>query len=317
MSTVTQNTAESQVVSSGAGIGARSLLLVAVALIMVVTAVRAWIWWRNDAGISFASGVMISMATDLKQGVFYRPVYDSQGYGGTRYFPLYFCLHALLLKLGMPVLASGYLLSAAAIVLLMCGILRLLRELGVQHWLAAGSAVALLAANSAQLSLSTPQADGLAAAMNVWGLAAIARQPHTRRSVLLAALFFTLAWSAKLTTVFGLAVALIWLVATGYKRLAWLLAAETACGYLLVASAMTIASRGRVVEIFKACSSGGANWKFIASGPLRMGRSRSIPIPVWSSSLFSHWRCCYSWRFRRRFGKTCRHCSWLRPWHSR
>ena len=269
-STVKQSRAESQVVPGGVGTGPRTLLLVGAVFIIVVTAVRAWIWWRNDAGISFASGVMITMATDLKQGVFYRPLYDSQGYGGTRYFPLYFCLHALLLKLGLPVLASAYLLSTAAIVLLMLGVFRLLRELGVEVWLAACAAVVLLAANSAQLSLSTPQADGLAAAMNVWGLAAIARLPRSRRSVILAALFFTLAWSAKLTTVFGLAAAVIWLVATGYKRIAWLLCAETVGGYLLVAGAMIVASHGRVVEIFRACASGGADWKFIASGFSRM-----------------------------------------------
>ena len=104
-----------------AGAGPRILLLIAVAIIIVITAIRTWIWWRNDAGISFASGVMITMATDLKQGVFYRPLYDSRGYGGTRYFPLFFCLHALLLKLGLPILASAYLLSAAAIVVVDVG----------------------------------------------------------------------------------------------------------------------------------------------------------------------------------------------------
>ena len=192
------------------------------------------------------------------------------GYGGTRYFPLYFCLHALLLKLGMPLLLSAYLLSAAAIVLLMLGTFRLLRELGVEPWLAACSALALLAAGSVQMALSTPQADGLAAALNVWGLAAIVRPPHNRRRILLASMLFALAWSAKLTTVFGLAAAFIWLLATGYKRVAWLLAAETCCGYAMVAGAMIVGSQGRVVDIFRACASGGANWRFIASGPWRM-----------------------------------------------
>jgi len=251
-------------------VGPRVFLFTPVAIIVVITAIRAWIWWRNDAGISFASGVMITMAADLKAGVFYRPLFDSGGYGGTRYFPLYFCLHALLLKLGMPVLLSAYLLSTAAIVGLILGTFCLLRELGVEPWLAACSALAVLAAGSVQMSLSTPQADGLAAALNVWGLAAIARRPHSGRRILLASLLFTLAWSAKLTTVFGLAAAFIWLIATGYKRVAWLLAGETCGGCLIVAGTMIVASHDRVVNIFKACASGGANWRFIASGPARM-----------------------------------------------
>src|SRR5271165_2210923 len=256
--------------SAGVSAGPKILLLTVVAVIVVITAVRACIWWRNDAGISFASGVMITMATDLRQGVFYRPLYDSRGYGGTRYFPLFFCLHALLLKLGMPILAGAYLLSAAAIVLLMLGTFQLLRQLGVEPWMAGCSAATALAASSVQMSLSTPQADGLAAALNVCGLAAIAPPPHSRRRIFLAALLFTLAWSAKLTTVFGLGAACIWLLAKGYKRVAWHLAAETACGYLLVAALMIAGSQGRVLEIFRACASGGTNWKFIASGLSRM-----------------------------------------------
>jgi hypothetical protein len=256
--------------AAGGSRAPRFFLLAAAATLVVITAARAWIWWRNDAGISFASGVMITMAADLKAGVFYRPLFDSAGYGGTRYFPLYFCLHAVLLKLGMPVLLSAYLLSTVAINGLMLGTFRLLRELEVEPWLAAGSAVALLAAGSIQMSLSTPQADGLAAALNIWGLATIARVPRSGRRVLLASLLFTLAWSAKLTTVFGLAAAVIWLLATGYKRVALLLAGETFCGYLMVAGAIFVASRGRVVEIFRACASGGADWRFIVSGPWRM-----------------------------------------------
>ena len=209
----------------------------------------------------------------------------------------------------MPVLLSAYLLSTAAIIGLMLGTFRLLRELGVEPWLAAGSAVALLAAGSIQMSVSTPQADGLAAALNVWGLAAIARPPRSRRRILLASLLFTLAWSAKLTTVFGLAAAFIWLLATGYKRVARLLAAETCCGYLLVAGAMIVASRGRVVEIFKACASGGADWRFIASGPWRMSPMAVytdpglvlfavLAFPVLAVVVFSRSSC-----------KTCRRCS--------
>jgi len=280
MSTATRYASESHSSPVGVGAGPRVFLCTAVAIIVVITAVRSWIWWRNDAGISFASGVMITMGADLKNGAFYRPLFGPAGYGGTRYLPLYFCLHALLLKLGMPVLASAYLLSTAAIILLIFGTFRLLRELGVEAWLAACSALMLLAASSVQLSLTTPQADGLAAALNVWGLAAIVSQPRNGRKVFFAALLFTLAWSAKVTTVFGVAAAFIWLIATGYKRLAGLLAAETLCGYLVVTGATVVASRGRVVDIFKACAAGGADWKFILSGPMRMESMAVYTDPV-------------------------------------
>ena len=147
----------------------------------------------------------MTMAADLQHGVFYRPLFDSAGYGGTRYFPLYFCLHALLLKLGMPLLLSAYLLSAAAILLLMLGTFRLLRELGVEPWLAACSALALLADGvSADVSDLLPMRMGWRppSTSGVW------RQSPGHRTVAVEffwrRLLFALAWSAKLTTVFGL-----------------------------------------------------------------------------------------------------------------
>jgi hypothetical protein len=62
--------------------------------------------------------------------------------------------------------------------------------------------------------------------------------------------------------------------------LAGLLAAETLCGYLVVAGVTVVASRGRVVDIFKACAAGGTDWKFILSGPMRMESMAVYTDPV-------------------------------------
>jgi hypothetical protein len=270
VSAATSSASRPQAVPASVCTGVRCLLCFAVSFIVVITAVRAGFWWRNDVGISFASGAILTMAADLRDGIFYRPLLDASGYGGTRYFPLYFCLHALLLKAGLPVLLSAYLLSTAILVFLMLGTFRLLRELGVETWLAGCSALMLLASSSVQLSLFMPQADGLAAALNVWGLATIVPAPRTRGRLLLTAILFTLAWSATLTTVFGLAAATVWLVSTGHKRTAWKLAAATFCGYGIVAAATVLASRGRVIQIFKACASGGMDWRFLGTALGRM-----------------------------------------------
>jgi hypothetical protein len=81
---------------------------------------------------------------------------------------------------------------------------------------------------------------------------------------------FTLAWSTKVTTVFGFAAAFLWLISTGFSGRAWELAVETACGYLAVAAGMFLASHGRIVTIFKACASAGANVARTALGPFHM-----------------------------------------------
>jgi hypothetical protein len=257
----------------GVSLRLQLLLLVAAGLVIVIAVLRVWVCWSNDRYIDHAAGAWIALAADLKDlkdGVFYRPLFGPSGYGGTRYFPLYFVLHALLLRLGIPVLLSGYLLSAAAMILLILGAFQLLRVLGAEPWLAACSASAILASYSVQLSLLSTRADGLAAALNIWGIAMSAYPKPSRSRILLASILFTLAWSTKLTTVFGFAASFLWLMFAGSSGMAWALAAETACGCLAVMVAMFLASQGRILGILKACSSGGANPILIASGPWHM-----------------------------------------------
>jgi hypothetical protein len=244
--------------------------MAAVVLIVLIAGMRVWVSWGSDAWINHPAGVLIAMAADLKNGIFYRPLYGPAGYGGTRYFPLYFVLHAGLMKLGVPVLPAAYLLSAASVVALLAGVFYLLRALEVEPWLAACSACALLAAGCAQYSLLSPHADGMASALNVWGLAVCVRPKPSYRKVLLASLLFTLAWSAKITTVFGVAATFVWFLATGIPQMACALAAATAFGYLLVGGAMILASHGRVLQIFRACATGGAGLLGIATGPWNM-----------------------------------------------
>jgi hypothetical protein len=247
--------------------GPRIALCVAVALILLIAVIRASYCWATDAWVNHPAGALIAMTADLKHGVFYRPLFGPVGYGGTRYFPLYFVLHALLMKLGVPVLPGAYLLSAAATVSLLAGVYYLLRGLEVEPWLAACSAAAILSVISAQSSLMSPHADGLASSLNVWGLAVSVRPKLSHRKVLLASILFTLAWSAKVTSVFGFAAVLVWLVSTGSRATAWELAGETCLGYLIVGNALVAGTQGRFVEIFKACASGGAGLLGFAAGP--------------------------------------------------
>jgi len=253
--------------AEGIGRGPRLFLFFVVALIILIAVVRASYCWATDAWVNHPAGVLIAMAADLKAGVFYRPLFGPAGYGGTRYFPLYFVLHAVLMKMGLPVLLSAYLLSALAMVSLLAGVFYLLRGLEVEPWLAACSAAALLAAISGQQSLFSPHADGLASSLNVWGLAVIVRPRLSHGKVFMASLLFTLAWSAKVSTVFGFAAAFIWLISAGLRATAWELAGETCLGYLVVGTALVVGSQGRFVEIFKACASGGTGLLGFAAGP--------------------------------------------------
>ena len=74
------------------------------------------------SSLNFVSGTWIGLAMDFSDGIFYRPLFsDEIGFGGTRYFPLFFSIHALLIKLfGMPII-SGHIVSIfSGLLLLWC-----------------------------------------------------------------------------------------------------------------------------------------------------------------------------------------------------
>ncbi len=262
---------------------ANALLCGAVALIVVLVLIRAWVSWGNDAHVGAGDGVTIAQADDLTHGVFYRPLFGPDGYGATRYFPLYFVLDAILLKAGLRPLASAYALSGAAVLLLLAGTYSLLRGLGSERWLAACSAGAVLAGLCVQGSLLSPHADGLACALNVCGLALVVRARGRWPAMLPAALLFTLAWSTKITTVGGVAAGCVWLVSTGFASSAVVLATQTALGYLLVIGAMIAASRGRVLDIFVRANASRINWWQVMLAPrhmFQMARRTDPPLLV-------------------------------------
>ncbi len=128
----------------------RLALAIAGVLLLVLTALRAAQSWSNDAHLDHVSGAWVALAVDLKNGVFYRAPFGPHGYGGTRFFPLFFCLHAAAMKLFGEWRVTGYTLSAVSSVLLLAGVHVLLRRLDANGWLAAGGCVAVLAGYSAQ-----------------------------------------------------------------------------------------------------------------------------------------------------------------------
>jgi hypothetical protein len=124
-------------VSCGAvtAIGARlrtgGFLISAVALLVGgLTLVRALTFWPRHTYLDVASGVWTALAFDLANGVFYRPVVSDAGYGGTRYFPVFFTGHAALIKVIGDPFWAGYAMSAAAIVCIVVGVTMILRTVG-------------------------------------------------------------------------------------------------------------------------------------------------------------------------------------------
>jgi hypothetical protein len=198
------------------------------------------------------SGAWAALSDDLLHGVLYRPVESELGWGGTRYPPFYFALRALLARGGLGLIGAGALLDAgalAALVLVMHGVLR---ELGVERWLARGAAMVGIAVVPAQLLLGLGKADLVATALSLGGvLLALRRRPVS------AAALFGLAVLTKWTVVFGWVASMHDALAQGRRRAAARLLLVTLAWVGAGVALASWASDGRLLAQLRACATGG------------------------------------------------------------
>lgn len=273
-------------------------LLVVFALLVVASAWHLSVFDHHHSGLNHVSGTWTTLARDLTDGVFYRPLIAPDGYGGTRYMPLYFVLHAGMIRVGLPPIPAGLLLSGLAVAGLMIAVHSFLRGgPGDPGWrvtpaFAIGGAVLALAPAAVLLALTTIRGDGLPAALNLWGVVLAARVVQRRElqersggnspaqvtALLSVSLLFALAFLSKLTALSGLAAVILWLWFGRRER-------RAAGGLLLLTVALIaaglgitqLASQGRFLESLQACASG-EPWRF--AGILHLGERAFAADPV-------------------------------------
>jgi hypothetical protein len=218
--------------------------------------------------LAHVEGVWLACANDFLHGVLYRPLFSPMGYGGTRYFPLYFILTGGFSRIFGSLETSALAIAGLAVVLLALGSYALLRRQAVSPLLSVAACTAILAPVTTQQALLHAKGDGLAAMLNVWGLL-FSLNPKWKRSwTYAAALCFTLAFASKFTSVFGVAaVVLSWTLSRRYRE-ALELALATALGYALVLGGMYLGSQERVFAIFRACAAADSSISFMLQAPL-------------------------------------------------
>jgi hypothetical protein len=253
-----------------------STMLPAVAfLVTALTACRVVTFWPRHTYLDTASGVWIALAVDLADGVFYRPVVGPDGYGATRYFPIYFVGHAALIKaIGDP-FSAGYLMSAISVALIVAGVALILRARTPHTALALAAAAVVLAPQAVQRALLSVRPDALAAGLAVAGLAAL--QGRGRVAVVLGFALFGVSFGTKLTSVAGLAAGLLWLLVQGRRRDALLGTVTFTATVSLLLATTWFFSDGRFAEALGA-GVGNTPRASILTAPLTMMRlARQVP----------------------------------------
>ena len=214
--------------------------------------VHAWHAVSTAVYVDFVTGVWLTLANDLVHGVFYRPLVGPDGYGGTRYFPLFFVSIGSLMRVGLSPLAAGFVVSAVAAALLVAGVSRLLLRVGLPPAVAAAGAVFVFAPKFAQQGLLAIRSDILAAALVIWGLdcslSAADRERPGMGTLAAAAACFTLAFATKVTSLYapaGVVISLLWM---GRPEAAMRLGGMVAAGVTATVAVAAAASSGRAVE---------------------------------------------------------------------
>jgi hypothetical protein len=258
----------------------RLCLILAAAAVAAITALRVSTCWRTDAYLDHVAGVWFALADDVRHGVFYRPLYGPLGYGGTRYAPLVFILLAGLMGVARDPRLAGYALSLLSTVLLLGGVYALMRSLSVDRLLAVCCAILVLAPQTGQQILLTVRGDALPAALVVWSLVICAAMPDRWIALAGAALLLTLAFAAKVTSLYAAGALFVFLLLSGRKRQALQFLSFVALGVCTASALVYLASHGRAYQVMKASASGGGTWAGFAIAPERMANLMGVDMAI-------------------------------------
>lgn len=240
----------------------RPLAVAVLVLAAGALVVHAYVGFQGSY-LTYGSGIWLTMARDLAGGVLYRDLSSELGFGGTRYFPLFFSCIAALLKAGVPLLVAGWLVAALSLILLAFAVRLAARLAGapaISAWVFGAAAAASYFAQQTAFEI---KADVLAAALNAFGVAFMlpAWRPHTASASrpALAGTFFSLAFATKVTAVFIPAALIAAAVLTGRRRETWRLGRSLVLGMALVLVSTFAASQGRAFRVWSVAVFGGAD----------------------------------------------------------
>jgi len=215
--------------------------------------------WSTDAMLGSGAGAFLTLAVDLTHGVFYRPLLDQTGIGGTRYFPLVFVVNAALIRAGLSPVVAGRLIALTAAVALVWAAMRVLEALEVPRPWARALAPLTLCSSPGIFALNTIRGDLLPVTLILWGVlfAVRALKREGSMDIVAAIVLFVLAILAKGTAAYAAAAMVITLALNGRRRGAAALAGGTVLGTVALLLVANVASEGRMLESMRACMFGG------------------------------------------------------------
>jgi hypothetical protein len=238
--------------------------------------------------LNFATGVYAALAARLNAGVLYPPLYDGAHYGGTRYMPLFFSLHAGLAHFTGEYIFSGKLIALALSAVLCVQLYSIVRGFGCGRGVSLALASLGLMTQSGYLVATSIRADLLAVVLQL-GALQVARGGGSTPRVLGAGLLCTLAILAKFTAVWApAAIFILYVVKRREHRRAGAIFLATWIGTLAVALlCLHWGTSGRMLASFRAGAVQNVGLVGILKSPIallarlgRAGAAEAFLIPL-------------------------------------
>jgi hypothetical protein len=230
------------------------------ALVALAGAVRIlWWYWPGSIFDGVTSHIWTALAWNFAHGEFYRPPLGPNGYGGTRYMPLLFVAHGLLIRAHADAIGAGVMLMQGSVIAAAAALFLALRSLNVSARLALALALTVFGTVIYQQYCTDLDPDYLAAAFGVAAIAFTLSSDGSRGAMRLAAAYVAVVLAA-LTKVTALAYILpiaAWLAARGRIRAAAGVTLATAVLFGAAIVLIQVASHGQFGEGFRATVSGG------------------------------------------------------------
>ena len=224
-------------------------------------------YWPGRTFDGETSGVWTALANDVAQGVFYRPVFSDNGYGGTRYMPLFFVIHGALIRFSDAPTLSGLVLMQASVVLMVAAIARLLIQNGVGRGWAIAVAMLTYTTTLYQQYLTDVNCDYLATALGLWGISLfLGKKTHysgvdagLRHAELLGSVLFVAAFFTKFSSIYAPGAVFLALILSGYWRKAFIFSAVSLALLSATALALHWLSQGHMLAALTATATGGTD----------------------------------------------------------
>jgi hypothetical protein len=173
----------------------------------------------NDAfGIDHVAGTWLALARYVNEGVLYPALYDGSNFGGTRFMPLQFVLHAGLARLTGEYVFSANLLAHTNAAILVTLTFLIARRLSSSSSLALGLVAAVLVTETGRKMAFAVRGDALPVSLQLVAVELVTRL--SRRTTVAASFLCALAVLSKFSALWGAIAITLWLGAHYRRRLA-------------------------------------------------------------------------------------------------